>query len=157
QPDFAGAVRANNVIFRIPTPLFGLGLVESSPDRNLRANLAANGLQKRALGISGHFNTNDNDGTISRFGWKAQNKSLLLFAGEAYNVQMGTTNDLFPNEREEEPTCQLNGLPESTTILEPEKATASPAADHSQDIVTFAAFMRLLAPPTPATATAAPT
>jgi hypothetical protein len=23
-----------------------------------------------------------NDGTITRFGWKAQNKSLLVFAGE---------------------------------------------------------------------------
>ena len=37
-----------------------------------------------------------NDGTITRFGWKAQNKSLLMFASEAYNVEMGVTNQLFP-------------------------------------------------------------
>jgi CxxC motif-containing protein (DUF1111 family) len=42
---------------------------------------------------------NGNDGTISRFGWKAQNQSLLLFSGEAYNVEMGITNELFPSER----------------------------------------------------------
>jgi hypothetical protein len=32
-------------------------------------------------------NKNGNDGTIARFGWKAQNKSLLIFSGEAYNVR----------------------------------------------------------------------
>jgi len=33
--------------------------------------------------------TTANDGTISRFGWKAQNKSLMIFSGEAYNVEYG--------------------------------------------------------------------
>jgi len=32
-------------------------------------------------------NRNGNDSTITRFGWKAQNKSLQLFAAEAYNVE----------------------------------------------------------------------
>jgi hypothetical protein len=32
QPDFPAQLAANNVIFRIPTPLFGLGLVENTPD-----------------------------------------------------------------------------------------------------------------------------
>jgi CxxC motif-containing protein (DUF1111 family) len=152
QPDFAGAVAANNIIFRIPQPLFGDGLLEAVPDSGLRAAVAANAQQKRALGISGTFNTSDNDGTITRFGWKAQNKSLLLFAGEAYNVEEGITNDLFNTERDETPSCQLNPLPESTTNLVNNTNSASPAADFSQDIVNFAAFMRMLAPPTPATA-----
>jgi CxxC motif-containing protein (DUF1111 family) len=155
QEDFEAQVRANNVIFRIPTPTFGTGLMELVPDSNLRAAVAANAQQKRALGISGRFNTSDNDGTIARFGWKAQNKSLLLFSGEAYNVEMGVTNDLFPQERDENPSCQLNGVPESTTIMVPEEQSQSRAADFSQDIVMFAAFMRLLDPPTPATATPA--
>jgi hypothetical protein len=30
--------------------------------------------------------TNGYDGSITHFGWKAQNKSLVIFAGEAYNV-----------------------------------------------------------------------
>src|ERR1700694_929197 len=41
QPDFATAVAQNNVIFRIPTPLFGLGFVEATPDAAFAANLAA--------------------------------------------------------------------------------------------------------------------
>ena len=153
QEDFEAQVRAKNVIFRIPTPTFGTGLMELVPDLGLRAAAAANAQQKRALGISGRFNTNDNDGTIARFGWKAQNKSLLLFSGEAYNVEMGVTNDLFHQERDENPSCQLNGVPESTTILVPETQSQSRAADFSQDIVMFGVFMRLMDPPIPATAT----
>ena len=155
QPNFAAAVAANNVIFRIPTPTFGLGLVEAVPDSALRASLAANGTQKRTLGISGDLNVTGNDGTITRFGWKAQNKSLLIFSGEAYNVEMGVTNEAFPNEREDNPNCQFNNLPESTTRLVNTTNSASPASDFSSDIVNFTAFMRMLAPPTPASATPA--
>jgi CxxC motif-containing protein (DUF1111 family) len=104
------------------------------------------------LGISGSFNHSGNDGTITRFGWKAQNKSLLIFAGEAYNVEMGVTNDAFPQEREENPACQFNNLPESTTNFTDQSKGVSLASGISSDIVNFAAFMRLLAPPTPATA-----
>jgi CxxC motif-containing protein (DUF1111 family) len=158
QPNFAAALAANNVAFRIPTPTFGLGLVEAVPDSGLQAALAANGQQKRSLGISGSFNRSGNDGTITRFGWKAQNKSLLIFSGEAYNVEMGVTNDAFPNERENDPSCQFNATPESTTNLANTTNSASPASDYSQDIVNFADFMRMLAPPTPVPSTAsAPT
>ena len=120
QPDFDTALSANNVIFRIPTPVFGAGLIEQIPDSAIRANQAANATAKRTLGIrgrpnivlagsaiSGQPNFNGNDGTIARFGWKAQNKSLLLFSGEAYNVEMGITNELFQTEREETPGCQF--------------------------------------------------
>jgi mono/diheme cytochrome c family protein len=157
QPDFAAELARKNVIFRIPTPVFGLGLVENVPDAGLETAFSANAHQKRSLGISGHFNRSGNDGTITRFGWKAQNKSLLMFAGEAYNVEMGVTNDLFPNEREGNPGCQFNGTPESTTPLTPPTTSSgSPAADFAQDIIMFAAFMRLTAPPTPASSTSAP-
>jgi CxxC motif-containing protein (DUF1111 family) len=157
QPNFAAAVAARNVIFRIPTPTFGLGLVEAVPDSSLQAAFAANAGQKASLGISGVFNTNGNDGTITRFGWKAQNKSLMIFAGEAYNVEMGVTNDLFPQERENDPNCQFNPLPESVTNLVNTTNSGSPASDFSSDIVNFSAFMRMLAPPTPASATTTPT
>jgi CxxC motif-containing protein (DUF1111 family) len=156
QPNFAAALAANNVIFRIPTPTFGLGLVEAVPDSGLEAALAANSLQKQSLGIAGSFNRSANDGTITRFGWKAQNKSLLIFAGEAYNVEMGVTNDAFPNERETSPNCQFNATAESTTNLIDTTNSASPASDFSQDIVNFADFMRMLAPPTPASSSATP-
>src|SRR5947207_3455398 len=155
QPNFAAELARNNVVFRIPTPVFGLGLVENVSDGALEASLAANAQQKRALGISGRFNRNGNDGTIARFGWKAQNKSLLLFSGEAYNVEMGITNELFQNERDSDPACQFKVTPNDSTPLVSEN-TASPSASFQNDIDLFAAFMRFSAPPTPASAAATP-
>jgi CxxC motif-containing protein (DUF1111 family) len=99
QPNFTFHLANNNVSFRIPTPTFGLGFVEATPDAVLQANLAANGGAKSALGIGGRLNTSGNDGSVTRFGWKAQNKSLEVFAGEAYNVEQGVSNEVFPNER----------------------------------------------------------
>jgi CxxC motif-containing protein (DUF1111 family) len=150
QPEFARELANNNVVFRIPTPLFGLGLVENIPDNYLQDALAADTALKQSLGISGSFNRSGNDGTITRFGWKAQNKSLLVFAGEAYNVEQGVTNELFPNKRETEPSCLYNGLPEDATKLTPKITSGSSASDYASDVVNFAGFMRFLAPPTPA-------
>lgn len=105
QPNFDVQVPGDNVIFRIPTPTFGLGLVEAVPDQTLIDNLA---LSSGQMGITGHFNHSGNDGTITRFGWKAQNKSLLMFAGEAANVELGVTNELFTNERTPGNGCVTN-------------------------------------------------
>jgi CxxC motif-containing protein (DUF1111 family) len=153
QPNFAAALAQHNVIFRIPTPTFGLGFVEAVSDLGLQNAFSANAQQKASLGISGTFNKSGNTGNITRFGWKAQNPSLLVFSGEAFNVEMGVTNDNFPDKRETNPNCQFNPLPESTT--NPNQVTdtinsGSPASDFSQDIVNFAAFMRLNAVPVPA-------
>ena len=97
QPSFAAAQAANNIIFRIPTPVFGAGLIENLDDSTLLSNQKKN--LSNNFGISGTFNHNGNDGTITRFGWKAQNKSLHIFAGEAYNVEMGISNLLFTQDR----------------------------------------------------------
>jgi len=153
QPRFAQAVAANNVIFRIPTPTFGAGLIENLDDSTLLKNQAAN--LRNNFGIAGTFNHNGNDGTISRFGWKAQNKSLHIFTGEAYNVEMGISNELFPQDRplpEEDtagtglPTNCLNlggnGYPEDE--INPQ---ASPNTAVLDDVSAFANFMRFLAPP----------
>jgi cytochrome c peroxidase len=147
QPNFAAQLAAHNVIFRIPTPVFGLGLVENTPDDALAANLAANASAKSALGIKGRLNTSGNDGTVTKFGWKAQNKSLTIFAGEAYNVEQGVSNEGFTNERSAVPGCLFNATPE-----DPISTNAG-----SSDIVQFANFMRLSAPPTPGTMSAAAT
>ena len=140
QPDFDGELAKDNVIFRIPTPVFGLGLIENTPDENLIDAVADPAVANRrsASHITGQFNYTGNDGTITRFGWKAQNKSLMIFAGEAYNVEMGVTNELFQNEREYDSKCQYNTLPEDTQTL-----------DSVSDVSLFTAFMRLLAAPVP--------
>ena len=145
QENFNAQFAAGNVSLRIPTPTYGLGLMENIPDTTLTANLAANASQKRQLGISGHLNTDANDGRISRYGWKAQNVSLYLFSGEAYNVEEGITNELFQTERDLNPTCQFDTVPNDVT------GATSPitAANLNSDITNFALYMRFLAPPTP--------
>ncbi|HLJ85286.1 MAG TPA: di-heme oxidoredictase family protein [Candidatus Angelobacter sp.] len=101
QPDFSGQTSLHNVIFRIPTPTFGLGMVENTSEDTFLEYLNAIASEAGALSppIHGHFNHDPNDGAMSKFGWKAQNKSLLLFAGEAANVELGLTNELFNNEK----------------------------------------------------------
>jgi CxxC motif-containing protein (DUF1111 family) len=152
-----------NIIFRIPTPVFGAGLIESIPDSAILVNMKADTNLKKGMGISGHpnahlsgnANRSANDGTITRFGWKAQNKSLLLFAGEAYNVEMGVTNQLFPQERDETPGCAFNPTPEDTSnFTTTSTPTTNPNIAALSDIEAFANFMRMLAPPTPAPDTA---
>jgi CxxC motif-containing protein (DUF1111 family) len=118
--------------------------VEGTPDSVLQSNLAANQSQKSALGISGRLNTSGNDGSVTRFGWKAQNKSLVVFAGEAYNVEQGVSNEVFPNERSAVSGCVYNATPEDRTDL---------TGGGASDVVNFAVFMRLSAPPTPAAST----
>jgi CxxC motif-containing protein (DUF1111 family) len=152
QPNFAAYQAVNDLIFRIPTPTFGAGLIENLDDSTLLASQAAN--LSNTLGIAGSFNRSGNDGTITRFGWKAQNKSLHIFSGEAYNVEMGISNELFPQDRplpEEEqsaglPTSCLNlsgtGYPEDTS--NPTQTTNAAVLD---DVSAFANFMRFLAPP----------
>jgi CxxC motif-containing protein (DUF1111 family) len=142
QPDFTAQLAEHNVIFRIPTPLFGLGLVENTPDSVLKGNLASTASERQGLGIRGSFNFSGNDGTIMKFGWKAQNKSLMVFVGEAYNVEMGVTNDVMPNERNAVSGCVFNATPEDS---------------HSQaggsSLAAFVDAIRLSAPPTPVPST----
>src|SRR5437016_3930051 len=153
QPSFAQAQATNNIIFRIPTPVFGAGLIENIEESTLLANKAAQG---NNVGIAGTFNRNGNDGTITRFGWKAQNKSLVIFSGEAYNVEMGVSNEVFGQERPLPGEGQAAGLPANCKINPtPEDHTnfgATPTGT-SSDAVGFAIFMRLLAAPTPSTTT----
>src|SRR5262249_17316570 len=63
QPDFDTALQHNNVIFRIPTPIFGAGMIESITDTNILQN--AVNPRKASLGISGSANRSGNDGTIT--------------------------------------------------------------------------------------------
>jgi CxxC motif-containing protein (DUF1111 family) len=132
QPNFAQQLKQNNLAFRIPTPMLGLGLIDSIQDREIlaRQTLAQqNGAA--GLGISGHPNRSGNDGTITRFGWKAQNKSITMFAGEAYNVEMGITNELFPTATEEDPACQGSEKPEANDVTRTQNDDTGPPANEN--------------------------
>jgi CxxC motif-containing protein (DUF1111 family) len=152
EPNFVQELSNHNLSLRIPTPVFGLGLVENTPDSTLAANLTANAGQKNAMGIGGALNTSGNDGTVTRFGWKAQNKSLMIFAGEAYNVEQGVANEVFTNERSAVPGCVLNATPEDSSVIMNNGSQTGTVSEMSSDVVNFAAFMRMSAPATPTTA-----
>jgi CxxC motif-containing protein (DUF1111 family) len=171
QENFQQEIARNNLINRIPTPTFGAGLIEQIDDKTIEDN--ANKQAGRGFGdaqnvyvararlnivqpfhTKGSENRNGNDGTIARFGWKAQNKSLLVFAGEAYNVEMGISNEVFQTEREEKKECQFHDVPNDMShpenLFDPDP---DKRLDALSDVEKFAAFMRFLAPPEPSTDT----
>jgi CxxC motif-containing protein (DUF1111 family) len=151
QPNFAAQLAKNNVIFRIPINTFGDGLVEGVSDLSLENAFAARAQQNASLGISGNFNVSGNTGNITRFGWKAQNPSLHVFTGEAYNVEEGITNDLFPDKRGlPSPACAPTVEPNDSVFTVDVINSASTASDLIPHSLNFTMFMRLLAPPTPA-------
>lgn len=147
QPAFLRAVIANDAIFRVPTPTFGAGLIEAIDDSTILANVGLGA----SLGITGRANRSGNDGSITRFGWKAQNKSLVIFSGEAYNVEQGITNELFPDERgeggiQDPAACRV--VPKAQDLTHFDETTTPSAVPG--DAVAFANFMRFLAAPAPA-------
>ena len=144
QPNFGSHL--SEIVFRIPTPVFGAGLIEAIPDSTILANVRFG----KSFGIGGHENRNGNDGTLTRFGWKAQNKSLVIFSGEAYNVEQGIANEVFPDERGEsgiaDPSyCYVMAAPNDHTNYESTQPQSIPS-----DSIGFANFMRFLAAPVPA-------
>jgi len=144
QPDITTQLANKNVIFRIPTPTFGLGLVENVADADLVSNAGLeHGLNSTIQNAV--LNRTGNDGTVTRFGWKAQNKSLLLFAGEASSVELGMTNELFPNERTPGTNCTGNPLPEDDTQVAFQTGQNPQDVDAfvSSSIENFAVFMRI--------------
>jgi CxxC motif-containing protein (DUF1111 family) len=115
----AAAGLSGSISFRIPTPLFGLGLVENTPDATLEADADKQAGAREMLRIKGHFNhkqggldgsgtfnLSGNTGAIMRFGWKAQNPTLEVFAGEALNVELGVTNELFGRKADLRRWCE---------------------------------------------------
>src|SRR5258705_9190340 len=148
------------------------GLIEAIPDSAIAGGLGLNVPIKQSLGIYGRVsrvpignnttvNRNGNDGTIARFGWKAQNKSLLIFSGEAYNVEMGISNELFQSERDEAASCQAAPVANDVADLDapdPVDATSGCAHCHTPTLTTgnspiaaFATGTRTCSPTSPST------
>jgi CxxC motif-containing protein (DUF1111 family) len=147
QPNFAAAVANNNISFRIPTPVFGSGLIENIDEADLLAYRAS--VTGNPFVIAGTFNRGG-DGTISRFGWKASVKSLETFSGNAYNIEMGVSNETAPQERPSPNEDRASGLPAQCRLNPtPEDHTNfnTTAVGTPSDAVMFALFMRLLKAP----------
>jgi hypothetical protein len=155
QPDFAGQLNAGNLSFRIPLQMFGLGLIDSIQDQSILASFNSTANARAALGIGGMPNRSGNDNTITRFGWKAQNKSITMFAAEAYNVEMGITNELFPTATEENNACQVPGKPEPNDVTRTDTNDSNNQAFNNSlhelaDWMMFQLMMRFTDAPQPA-------
>ena len=139
---------ANVVAPRKSIPLFGAGLVEAIPDQALAA--LADPDDRDGDGVSGrvHWVVDAATGSTraGRFGWKAQQATLLTFCAEAYLEEMGITNELFPQENAPNGDGELllRCLPiRRVRRIEdiPDPFTGLRGIDN------FEAFVRLLAPP----------
>jgi len=108
--------QATITTLRRSTPLFGLGLVDATPD-SVFIDLAAR-QAVRNDGTAGKLAMVDNISagmkTVGKFGWKNQNPTLFQFAGDAYVNELGITNAQFPNENCPSGNCaelQFNPVP----------------------------------------------
>ncbi|MEY4272605.1 MAG: hypothetical protein RL250_1471, partial [Verrucomicrobiota bacterium] len=132
---------ANLVVKRNSTPVFGLGLMEAIPDATILANVR----KQPVDGVKGKANliTDVISGQtrVGRFGWKAQQATVLGFAADAYRNEMGVTNRYFPTENA--PNGDAAKLAKSDFIQDPEDAPATGLADFEK----VANFMKFLGAP----------
>jgi len=133
--------------------MFGLGLMEGLQDVEILKFKNSNAARKTALGIHGITNNSPNDGTIMRFGWKAQNKSVAVFAGEAYVVEVGVTNELNPQAKDETDGCMRGAEPNDVMRTGPHDSIIEAFDNplhHDADWIAFSMFMRFTDQPKPA-------
>ena len=130
---------ANVIAQRQTTPLFGVGLIEGIPDAQVEAYAAEQGAAHPQQAGRVHYVVDVASGAtrVGRFGWKAQQATLLAFSGDAYLNEMGITNRLFPVENA--PNGDLSKLAACDSVNDPE--------DTGNDIDGFTDFMRFLGPP----------
>ena len=140
----AGASRS----FRMPPPVFGVGLIEAIPVETILANedpedTDSDGISGRANWVqAADFVPKSHVGggmgpQLGRFSRKSQVSSLLQQVAEAYHQDMGITNDFLP---EENTHPQIDAtMPLGDQVADPE----IPASTVLQTVM----YVRLLAPP----------
>ncbi len=135
--------QANVTALRQTTALFGLGLIEAIPDSTILKGVrtkAVDGVLGKACLVT---DVASGKTMVGRFGWKAQQATLLAFAGDAYLNEMGITNRLFPTENA--PNGNTNLLARLDKVKDPEDRPDPKTGRAGIDIL--ADFMRFLAPP----------
>jgi CxxC motif-containing protein (DUF1111 family) len=134
---------ANLVVERNSTPLFGLGLIEAIPESAIIANSKkrlGDGIQGRVSMVTDVVSGKTK---VGRFGWKAQQPTILGFAADAYLNEMGITNRFFPTENA--PNGDQAILAETDKVADPEDQF-DPVSGKS-DVDKVADYMTMLAPP----------
>ncbi len=85
---------------RIALPVFGRGLLEAIPEEDILA--MADEADADGDGISGRpnwvYDVRNQTMELGRFGWKANQPTLVQQAAAAYRNDMGVTNPIFPTD-----------------------------------------------------------
>jgi CxxC motif-containing protein (DUF1111 family) len=135
--------------FRITLSTLGDGFVECLSNTSLQNNVAAQPSAQRGTLTTVPVVEANNTLRIGRFGWKAQQASLLSFSGDAYLNEMGITNkfDGFAGRSSTNPQAGTSENPASTaegviqvTFPSPFDPVADPE-DDGNDVIAFADFM----------------
>ncbi len=141
--NFQGEVvppQASIVARRRTIPMFGLGLVDAVPDETLialaqfqHANLPATAGRPNLVidPVTGQTR-------VGRFGWKAQEPTLLAFTADASVNEMGITTPVFPFE---------NAPQGNTALLAANPARSNPNDLNDSVIQAEADFATFTAPP----------
>jgi CxxC motif-containing protein (DUF1111 family) len=129
---------ATVVANRRTTPLFGLGLVDATPDNTFLAIALIQAIFSPSIAGRPSIVTDPvtHWPALGKFGWKAQVPSLFVFSGDAYLNEMGVTNPIFPDESCPQGNCSL--------------LAGNPAPGLNDDgtgVERFNDFMTFLAPP----------
>ena len=146
QPDFAAEYANGNLIFRIPTPVLRrwpdrehFGRHDPSQPRRFGQQAVGNFRraepQRQLMGIDHSL-------------WVEGAKQIAdHFAGEAYNVEMGVTSELFPTERgypPESDSARLPAQPDALKIapsLRPRLRIGEPSSGTSTRSRNFMCFL----------------
>src|SRR6476659_3020457 len=135
--------------FRVTTSTLGDGFVECVSNTSLQNNVAAEPAAQRGVLSQVPVTEANNALRIGRFGWKAQQASLLSFAGDAYLNEMGITSkfDGANGRSSSDPNAGTSENPASTAdgvINVTFPSAFDPVADPEDDggdVLAFADFM----------------
>jgi len=134
--------------FRVVTQTLGDGFVECVANQALQANVNAEPLAQRGTLTAVPVTEANNTLRFGRFGWKAQQASLLSFAGDAYLNEMGITSkfDGFGGRSSSAVDAGTHENPASTAdgVIEVTGTAFDPVIDPEDDggdVLAFADFM----------------
>jgi hypothetical protein len=149
QPNFAAET---GVVYRQPLPTFGDGYIDFIENKDILNVLNSNLPLKNSLGIIGMASMDGSDGSVDRFGWKAQWRAILPAIGAEEQVEEGITNEMLPTEVDQTSGCDVNPVPEDPTNYSWYGSSMTPwlfLANAERDAI----FVRFLSTPIPATTT----
>lgn len=129
---------ATIVARRRAIPVFGLGLVDATPDATFLALAQQQALHTPATAGRAALVQNIVAGmkTVGKFGWKANVATVQEFSADAYLNELGITNPMFPDEN-----CPAGDCSQLQYNPAPGLNDSGARVDNS------AVFMRFLGPP----------